>query len=321
MKKQNITESELRNKVASLREYMLVVEAGGSGGAAMAQQRAAAAQPPADPNQPSAATNFATGVGDALGTAAGVVAAPARAVWDAAKGVWNHAGEIGQGIAKGWNKTDPATMLGLDKTTPATTQGTKPPAKLAPGAKPTGKSDPAVLKQQQDLIAKGAKIKADGIMGPATQAAIKQFGAVAGATTAPVGQGTQPAPAAPAPAAPAAPATPAAPSPYAGSPEQEKIWNGLTQQDKDWLTKGGGKPNLTDPYIMARAPNGGKAAPAAAAPVAATPAAAAPAAPAAPATLTPQQQAQNVMQPGYATESTGFQNEELSRIVSLIHHR
>ena len=314
MKKQNITESELRNKVASLREYMAVVEAGGSGGAAAAQQRAAAAQQQAAATgQPSAATNLATGVGDALGTAAGVVAAPARAVWDAAKGVWNHAGEIGQGIAKGWNKTDPAHMLGLDKTTPATTQGTKPPAKPAPGAKPTGKSDPAVLKQQQDLIAKGAKIKADGIMGPATQAAMKQFGAVAGATTAPVGQGTQPAPAAPAPT----PAAPAAPSPYAGSPEQEKIWNGLTQQDKDWLTKGGGKPNLMDPYIMARAPNGGKAAPAAPA----APAPAAPAAPAPDAALTPQQQAQNILQPGYATESTGFQNEELSRIVSLIHHR
>ena len=36
--------------------------------------------------------------------------------------------------------------------------------------------DPAVQKQQQELIAKGAKIKADGIMGPLTQAAIKQFG-------------------------------------------------------------------------------------------------------------------------------------------------
>jgi peptidoglycan hydrolase-like protein with peptidoglycan-binding domain len=34
-----------------------------------------------------------------------------------------------------------------------------------------------VLKQQQELIAKGAKIKADGVMGPATQAAIKQFAA------------------------------------------------------------------------------------------------------------------------------------------------
>lgn len=46
-------------------------------------------------------------------------------------------------------------------------------------AQPKG-SDPAVLKLQQDLIAKGAKIKADGIMGPQTQAAMKQFGGQAG---------------------------------------------------------------------------------------------------------------------------------------------
>jgi hypothetical protein len=45
-----------------------------------------------------------------------------------------------------------------------------------PATRTAAKSDPAVLKQQQDLIAKGAKIKADGVMGPATQAAIKQFG-------------------------------------------------------------------------------------------------------------------------------------------------
>ena len=36
--------------------------------------------------------------------------------------------------------------------------------------------DPAVMQLQQQLIAKGAKIKADGIMGPATQAAQAQFG-------------------------------------------------------------------------------------------------------------------------------------------------
>jgi peptidoglycan hydrolase-like protein with peptidoglycan-binding domain len=57
--------------------------------------------------------------------------------------------------------------------------------------KPAAKSDPAVLKQQQDLIAKGAKIKADGIMGPATQAAIKQFAAAPAASrsTAPAAGG------------------------------------------------------------------------------------------------------------------------------------
>jgi hypothetical protein len=47
---------------------------------------------------------------------------------------------------------------------------------LAPagqGSKPQG--DPKVLALQQKLIAAGAKIKADGQMGPATQAAMKQF--------------------------------------------------------------------------------------------------------------------------------------------------
>jgi peptidoglycan hydrolase-like protein with peptidoglycan-binding domain len=60
-----------------------------------------------------------------------------------------------------------------------------------------------VLKQQQELIAKGAKIKADGVMGPATQAAIKQFAA---APSAGAGRGFVNPTAAPA----AAPATTAA---------------------------------------------------------------------------------------------------------------
>jgi hypothetical protein len=54
-----------------------------------------------------------------------------------------------------------------------------PAAKLPtrPGQQTSGrKPDPAVLKLQQDLIAKGANIKADGIMGPATQAAQKAAG-------------------------------------------------------------------------------------------------------------------------------------------------
>ena len=54
-------------------------------------------------------------------------------------------------------------------------------AKAAPAKKAKRKADPAVLKIQQDLIAKGAKIKADGVMGPATKAAQKKF-----ATPAPV---------------------------------------------------------------------------------------------------------------------------------------
>ena len=44
----------------------------------------------------------------------------------------------------------------------------------APVATPAG-ADPKVLALQKQLIAKGAKITADGKMGPATQAAMKQF--------------------------------------------------------------------------------------------------------------------------------------------------
>lgn len=71
---------------------------------------------------------------------------------------------------------------------PATAAGGAPADPAAAGGAPAGaatkpaagaKSDPAVLKIQQDLIAKGAKIKADGVMGPATQAAMKQFGGAA----------------------------------------------------------------------------------------------------------------------------------------------
>jgi hypothetical protein len=59
---------------------------------------------------------------------------------------------------------------------PVQTAQAAAPVKLPtrPGQQTSGRrSDPAVLKIQQDLIAKGYKIKADGIMGPATQAAQK----------------------------------------------------------------------------------------------------------------------------------------------------
>lgn len=50
---------------------------------------------------------------------------------------------------------------------------TKPTTAAPTHAAPAqAKPDPAVLKQQQDLIAKGYPIKADGIMGPKTQAAL-----------------------------------------------------------------------------------------------------------------------------------------------------
>ena len=61
------------------------------------------------------------------------------------------------------NQTAPPTA------TASQTPNTAPTAKV-----PTG-GDPKVFALQNQLIAKGAKIKADGIMGPQTQAAIKQF--------------------------------------------------------------------------------------------------------------------------------------------------
>jgi hypothetical protein len=76
----------------------------------------------------------------------------------------------------------------------APTQAASPAA-----AKPKvmAKSDPAVLKIQQDLIAKGAKIKADGVMGDATRAAQKQFGG--GQAASPTANPAAPAAGAPAP--------------------------------------------------------------------------------------------------------------------------
>lgn len=51
---------------------------------------------------------------------------------------------------------------------------------VAPAATPTpAGADPKVFALQKQLIAKGAKITADGKMGPATQAAMKQFPGVA----------------------------------------------------------------------------------------------------------------------------------------------
>lgn len=65
---------------------------------------------------------------------------------------------------------------------------TKPGQAAAPKgttAKVPGKSDPAVKALQDKLIAAGAKIKADGIMGPATAAAQAQFPQAAAGTPAP----------------------------------------------------------------------------------------------------------------------------------------
>lgn len=72
------------------------------------------------------------------------------------------------------DEEEQAAAVAKDKTaqaTPAatTTQAAAPAPKLPPGA------DPKVFALQQQLIAKGAKITADGKMGPQTQTAMKQF--------------------------------------------------------------------------------------------------------------------------------------------------
>ncbi len=58
----------------------------------------------------------------------------------------------------------------------------------------------------------------------------------------------------PAPAAPTGGAKPA--NPYTGADAAR--FAALTPQDQAWLTKGGGKPDLSDPYILQNAPNKGK---------------------------------------------------------------
>jgi peptidoglycan hydrolase-like protein with peptidoglycan-binding domain len=75
-------------------------------------------------------------------------------------------------------------VTGVDKAVAANAAAPAAPTQAASpaAAKPKvmAKSDPAVLKIQQDLIAKGAKIKADGVMGDATRAAMKKFPGIAG---------------------------------------------------------------------------------------------------------------------------------------------
>ena len=167
-----IDENQLAARVASLKERMAEIECNQQNEDVMGTLGKYVA--PIGSAIKTGAGKAVNAVRNALGTTAGKVAA---------------GGAIGAGaLAAGQALMQPgqaAAPTGATSKTPA-------------------KSDPAVLKQQQDLIAKGAKIKADGIMGPATQAAIKQFG------------GTPPAPA-PAPAPEPAPAPAPAPAPVVGN--------------------------------------------------------------------------------------------------------
>lgn len=192
-----INESQLHESVKSLRQYMAEVSS---------------------QNVAEDAASIGQTVGKAAGTAAGAVAAPVRAGaeiaqgvasnagkwWDAAKqgvanaaqGVQNFAQGAVQGAQQGWAATDPAKLVGGAQQAAAKPGTTKP----ATAAKP----DPAVMARQKELIAAGAKIKADGIAGPATAAAEQQFG---GQATVMAANAKDAAGAAAAPAGTTAPAT------------------------------------------------------------------------------------------------------------------
>ena len=76
-----------------------------------------------------------------------------------------------------------------------------------------------------------------------------------------VGSGTTPAAGAATKPAAAPGAAPAAaggvPNPYQGADAAK--FASMSPEDQAWLTKGGGKPDINDEFILRRAPNGGKA--------------------------------------------------------------
>ena len=134
------------------------------------------------------ATSAATGVGNPGEEAA----AQAAADRTAAIGAGQDAEMADMGAAMTANAAQTAALAsgaqddvtGVDKAVaanaaqPATATAAAPTGGAAASpAKPKPTPDPKVMAMQQELIKKGAKIKADGILGPATAAAQKQFGA------------------------------------------------------------------------------------------------------------------------------------------------
>jgi len=142
-------------------------------GAAPAQAAQPAAQPAAP--APSQAVNPDSQQGQML-------AAQTAGMNDPASGV--------AGVTGGSQQDNMLAAQSAGMDSPAPAQAAQPAAQPAAKPKIMAKPDPAVMKIQQDLIAKGAKIKADGVMGPATRAAQKQFG---GAAPTQAAQATQPA--------------------------------------------------------------------------------------------------------------------------------
>jgi peptidoglycan hydrolase-like protein with peptidoglycan-binding domain len=74
-----------------------------------------------------------------------------------------------------WLPDDEQVAAAAAKDQPAAQAAAPAPAVAQPKVQVPPGGNPKVFALQQQLIAKGAKIKADGKMGPATQAAMKQF--------------------------------------------------------------------------------------------------------------------------------------------------
>jgi hypothetical protein len=117
-------------------------------------QSAPAANAEAEKIKALQAQNDAGGMDDEIPTATAAAPAPVKSFTEPAAAAPAAPAAVGQSAA---------SMAGAMRST----------GQAAP--KPAAKSDPTVKALQDKLIAAGAKIKPDGIMGPATQAAMKQF--------------------------------------------------------------------------------------------------------------------------------------------------
>lgn len=138
-KMKKITESELKDKVNSLREYMSVIES--------AQQE-----------------GVMSDVGQWAGNAAGAVSnaynTAANAVGSGVDAVKQGFSDLTTGAQKGYQ----SATSGQQAAKPAAPQGAKLAAK---------QGDPEVMKKQQFLKNLGHNIKVDGVWGPETEAAYK----------------------------------------------------------------------------------------------------------------------------------------------------
>lgn len=251
-----INENELLEKVSKLKEYIAVVES----------------EQQADEGVMDALGKYAAPIGSAIKAGAG------KAVNAVQGALGSTAGKVAAGTALGAGGVLAAQKLA----------GGQAPAPAGTTAKVPGKPNPSVLALQQKLIAAGAKIKADGIMGPATQAAMKQFPQAAGG-----------APAVPA----AAPAADPAAAPAMTAADQEDADMGAAMaanqaQASHDATVASGQPDDA---------TGVDAAVAAQQKPAVAPTATAGTPPPPPGTM--------------RAESVSFKDDELSRIVSLVQYR